>query len=1191
MTDFLEDPLWYKDAVIYELHVRSFFDATNDGYGDFQGLREKLPYLESLGVNTLWLLPFLESPLKDDGYDIADYYNILPVHGDLDDFKAFLDEAHDRGMRVITELVLNHTSDQHPWFQEARDPSSDKHDWYVWSATSEKYSMTRVIFTDTEISNWSWDRKAQKYYWHRFFSHQPDLNYDNPDVREAMKQAMFHWLDLGVDGLRLDAVPYLYEREGTNCENLPETIEFIKHLRGAIEERYGSGKILLAEANQWPEDTLPYFGDGDGVQMAFNFPVMPRMFMALRRETRRPFVEMLELTRDIPDEAQWAIFLRNHDELTLEMVTDEERDYMYNEYANDPRFRINVGIRRRLATLLGGNRRAIELMNALLLSLKGSPILYYGDEIGMGDDPFLGDRDGVRTPMQWSSDKNGGFSRAPHHRLFMPPINRGAYSYEFVNVEDAENDPHSLFHFMKRLLALRKQHARVFGRGSLELLNVENQSILAFRREYEGDSILVVANLSRFAQSFFLPNDEDAAGDVPVEMFSQTAFPPFDEDPYHLVLGPHGFYWFNLKPEEEMQREAERHTEMQLAELGSDGHLPVIRVKEGLENLLVPTLAHGRGRENLEKLLPEYIQKQRWFGAKSESIEGIEISDAVRLRASPYPVYLSILKVSFESRAELYVLPLVAAYEQKNIDRVIEERPQAALAWLDAPSGRALLHDAAVMPDFWCTLFDWWQRGSRGRSIKGLYVAQGSACPPGIDSANVHLLTGEQSNSSAIIDDTLFIKLYRRLERGVNPETELLTHLTDVDFTFTPRLHGTIDFKRGWNKYALGVFQEALPVENDGWGYALEMTGRFLDRVAETKLPEEIDRKAEETVDVVPEQRKSEDANPVQDDPIPVWLEEVASEMLSLVRVLGIRTAELHQALAKAADSNLGSIPTGASATRELVDNVRAEVEQTRELLEDPDAADGFELPAADVWAAVSDELKGVRALEAGTAAPEGRPDNGPHMTRADTAAPTSGGGTSDAGTSPAPSSNGTQDGDEIENPLAFNRIRIHGDYHLGQILRSDGEVYILDFEGEPARSLEERRRPDNALRDVAGMMRSIEYGILAAWDKHTERDPDLEPWVRVLIEWCESIFLDAYYDTAGDADFLVAEEPRSALLRTFLIQKVCYEIRYELGHRPSWVWLPLYGLERLMIGEPVHNRAGRAAPRKTPSDTSSKSY
>ncbi len=1105
--NFLTDPSWYKDAVIYELHVRSFFDATNDGYGDFQGLREKLPYLESLGVNTLWLLPFLESPLRDDGYDIADYYQILPVHGDLDDFKAFLEEAHERDMRVISELVLNHTSDQHPWFQEARDPASDKHDWYVWSDTSEKYKLARVIFTDTEVSNWAWDRMAQKYYWHRFFSHQPDLNYDNPDVREAMKKAMFHWLDMGVDGLRLDAVPYLYERAGTNCENLPETIEYIKQLRQAVEERYGPGKILLAEANQWPEDTLPYFADGEGVQMAFNFPVMPRMFMALRRESRRPFVEMLELTRQIPDEAQWAIFLRNHDELTLEMVTDEERDYMYNEYANDPRFRINVGIRRRLTPLLGGDRRRIELMNALLLSLKGSPILYYGDEIGMGDDPFLGDRDGVRTPMQWSADKNGGFSRAPHHRLFMPPVNRGQYSFEFVNVEDAENDPHSLFHFMKRLLALRKQHARVFGRGSFDLIPVENQSVLAYVREFEGDRILVTANLSRFAQSFFLPEEDRYAGLVPVEMFSQTAFPAIAKDPYHLVLAPHGFYWFALKPQEDTHQEAERLHEARHARAGVDGRLPIVRVKEGLENLLVPTLAHGRAREQLETMLPDYIRKQRWFGAKSRELARVEINDAVRLQAQPFPVYLSVLKVHMDDRSELYVLPMVAAYEQKNIDHILEEHPEAALAWLDSPAGRGLLHDATITHHFWCTLFNWWQQGSRGRSIKGLYTAQGAACPPGINADNVRLLTGEQSNSSAIIDETLFIKLYRRLEHGENPETELLAHLSDAGFMFTPRLHGTIDFRRGWTKYALGVFQEALPVESGGWEYALQVTGRFLDRVAETKLPEDAEHPIQRH-ERLPAGDEGDETAPVRDDPIPVWLDEVASEVLSLARVLGIRTAELHLAMEKAEAPGLAPVASDPNDAAQLAEQIRAEIEETRRVGGD-ETTDVRALP----WERALEQLEDLLSLEL----PQ------------------------------------------------YQKIRIHGDYHLGQVLRADGEFYILDFEGEPARSLEERRRPDNAIRDVAGMLRSINYAVLAAWDEHTQKDATLEPWVGALTEWCERTFLDAYYDTAEDADFLVDENAREYLLRVYLLQKVCYEVRYELGHRPEWVWLPLYGLKGLL--------------------------
>ncbi len=1099
-TDFLNDPLWYKDAVIYELHVRSFYDSNNDGFGDFQGLREKLPYLESLGVNTLWLLPFLESPLKDDGYDTADYFKVLPVHGDLDDFKAFLDDAHARGMRVITELVLNHTSDQHPWFREARDPNSDRHDWYVWSETNEKYEDVRIIFTDTEDSNWSWDQKAQKYYWHRFFSHQPDLNYDNPAVRETMKEVMFFWLDMGVDGLRLDAVPYLYEREGTNCENLPETIDYLKELRTAIDERYGSGKILLAEANQWPEDTLPYFGEDEdgqstGVQMAFNFPIMPRMYMALRRENRRPLVEMLELTNDIPDDAQWAIFLRNHDELTLEMVTDEERDYMYHEYASYSRFRINVGIRRRLAPLLGGERRRIELMNALLLSLKGSPIIYYGDEIGMGDDPFLGDRNGVRTPMQWSADKNGGFSRAPHHQLFMPPINRGPYSYEFVNVEDAEHDPHSLLNFMKRLLTLRTQHEQVFGRGDFELIPVDNQSILAFVREYEGQQILVMTNLSRFAQSVHLPVSDAYRGTVPIELFSQTAFPVIGDDPYHVVLGPHGFYWFALKPETKMIEDAKQRRQQRTAEAGPNGEIPVLDVAEGLENLLVPTMAKSSGPEQLERILPDYITKQRWYGAKSEPIERVELEDAVRLRSGPEPVYLSMISVTLADDTLMYVLPLTITYDRT--EQVLEEHPTAALAWIETADRdeRGLLHDAAVVADFWTTLFRWWQDSGKGRSLKGLYTAEVMDHVSGVDPEKISLLTGEQSNSAAIVDGRFFIKLYRRLEQGTNPETELLRYLTEANFTFTPRLHGKVTFRRGRTEYTLGLLQEALPVEADGWEYALEVTDRYFDRVAETTPPN----------DPYPQ---------ALSDAIPAWLEEVGSEMLSMARVLGIRTAELHLALAKADAPGLSPTPGRPEDTKGLARRIHSEAEHTRTMLDQHDAATDGPRPGLDpaAWSAALNRLD----------------------TLADLA-------------------------------VTSDKIRLHGDYHLGQVLQADGEFYILDFEGEPARSIEERRQRGHALRDVAGMLRSLDYAVLAGWHEATDDNTALLPWADILTRWCQSLFLHGYLDTAGESDFVVPEEQRDLLLWAYLFEKVIYEVRYEISHRPRWTWLPLRGLSRLL--------------------------
>ena len=1111
--DFLTDPLWYKDAVIYELHVRSFYDSDNDGCGDFQGLREKLPYLDSLGVNTLWLLPFLESPLEDDGYDTADYFKVLPVHGDLDDFKAFLDEAHARGMRVITELVLNHTSDQHPWFQEARDPASDKHDWYVWSETDEKYDDVRIIFTDTEDSNWAWDQKAQKYYWHRFFSHQPDLNYDNPEVRAKMKEVMFFWFDMGVDGLRLDAVPYLYEREGTNSENLPETIAYVKELRAAVEARYGPGKVLLGEANQWPEDTLPYFGENaedqsTGVQMAYNFPIMPRMYMALQRENRRPLMEMLNRTNDIPDDAQWALFLRNHDELTLEMVTDEERDYMYHEYAADDRFRINVGIRRRLAPLLGGERRRIELMTALLFSLKGSPILYYGDEIGMGDDPFLGDRNGVRTPMQWSPDKNGGFSGASHHKLFMPPINRGQYSYEFVNVENAEEDAHSLLHFMRRLIALRQQHKKIFGRGTFTLLPVENQSILAFTRAYEGEQILVVVNLSRFVQSVHLEPSADLEGLVPVELFGQSAFPPIENDKYHLTIGPHHFYWFKLVPEEKSQKDASSRRDIRVAETGPNGHkLPVLPVAEGLQNLLVPTMAQDRGPEQLESLLPDYITNQRWFGAKGEVIVDVSVEDAVRLQTDPV-MYISVLHVELEHDDAFYTLPLMAA-PADDAASILDDHPSAALAWLeiDDSGKRKLVYDATVSPQFWKTLFRWWQGGGKGRSLKGVYKAQPSEAARGEEPESIELLNAEQSNTSAIVNGDYFVKMYRRLECGPNPEKELLDHLTNVGFTFSPRLHGTISFRRAERQYTLGILQEALPVETDGWTYALSATSRFLDRVENSTFPREQARTSG-----LPAPLTNWASEAPRETSVPVWLEEVAPEMISLARVLGVRSAEMHYALAQADAPDLCPQETPEDTDAQFAEQLRTELEKTRALLNRHDDLPAEEIPPEAVLKAAEERIAVLRTV------------NAPHQ-----------------------------------------HIRIHGDYHLGQLLRGEGGFYILDFEGEPARPLHERRRCDSALRDVAGMLRSLEYAVLAAWEDRTDSDPDYAPWLDALLRWADVMFLNAYTDTVEDAPFLPPAPERYSYLWGYLFQKATYEIRYELNHRPGWTWLPLRGLRRLL--------------------------
>ena len=547
MSALQKDPQWYKTAVFYELYVRSFYDANGDGFGDFPGLIEKLDYLEWLGVDCLWLLPFYESPLKDGGYDISDFYSILPEYGNLNDFVEFMDAAHQRNMRVVADMVMNHTSDQHPWFLESRKPGSAKRDWYVWSDNEERYEDARVIFVDSERSNWTYDEEAGAYYWHRFFSHQPDLNYDNPDVQEQMLAVLKFWLDLGLDGFRLDAVPYLYEREGTDCENLKETHEFLKRVRSEVDESY-ENVVLLAEANQWPSDVVEYFGEGDECHMCFHFPLMPRMFMAARRQVRYPVVEILEQTPSIPDNCQWGIFLRNHDELTLEMVTDEERDYMYKEYAKDPRMKLNLGIRRRLAPLLENSHDQMELFHAMLLSLPGTPIVYYGDEIAMGDNIYLGDRDGVRTPMQWSIDRNAGFSRADFAQLYLPVLLDPVYGYQASNVEAEMRDQHSFLHWFRRLLAVRKQHP-VFGLGSFEVCTPNNPAILAYIRQFNDDIVLCVNNLSGRAQAAELDLSQ-FAGRYPVELMGRERFPRIGDLPYLLTFGPSDFYWFQLIDEE-----------------------------------------------------------------------------------------------------------------------------------------------------------------------------------------------------------------------------------------------------------------------------------------------------------------------------------------------------------------------------------------------------------------------------------------------------------------------------------------------------------------------------------------------------------------------------------------------------------------------------------------------------------------
>lgn len=836
------DPLWYKDAVIYQLHVRSFFDANDDGYGDFEGLRQKLPYLEALGVNTLWLMPFFQSPLRDDGYDISDYYQILPVHGTLEDFRRFLDEAHARGMRVIIELVLNHTSIDHPWFQEARKPGSPMRDFYVWSDTPDRYKGVRVIFQDFEPGNWTFDPVAGAYYWHRFYHHQPDLNWDNPEVEKAMHQVMFFWADMGVDGFRLDAIPYLYEREGTNCENLPETIEAVKRLRKALEERYGPGKVLLAEANMWPEETLPYFGEGDGVHMAYNFPLMPRLFLALRREDRGPIEAMLQETEGIPESAQWALFLRNHDELTLEKVTEEEREFLWEVYAPDPRYRINLGIRRRLMPLLGGDRRRFELLHALLFTLRGSPILYYGDEIGMGDNPFLGDRNGVRTPMQWSADRNAGFSRAPYHRLFLPPVSEGPYSYHFVNVEAQQENPHSLLNFVRRLLGIRNRYARVLGRGSLRLLPVENRRILAYEREYQGEKILVVANLSRYSQAFDLPL-EGYEGLVPVELFSQNPF-PLVEGRYRLALGPHGFTLFSLRPKEEMER-------LHLPDWVAPGEevaealedLPSVPLSGGVESLFIDTLVDERARASFLSALGKVLGERSWLALRPKRVE---LKDALRFQKEA-PLYLTLLRLEGEEGSLEAFLPIALRREGEGPGLFARVR-----------GGGGYLFELSQDPGFYALLLKRLAQGFEGRSLRAHYRGRHPGpVPEALELIRPGLAAGEG----------VWLQVGLVQDGGLD-RTERLLPLLSLPWALKPA--GGLSWERGRERRALaltGTLPSGRPQE--AFAYALRLAEEGLARLQD---------------------------HPVGEGALGL-MADALRELEALVRLLGVRLALLHRAL------------------------------------------------------------------------------------------------------------------------------------------------------------------------------------------------------------------------------------------------------------------------------------------------------
>ena len=1070
------DELWYKDAIIYQLHVKAFADSNNDGIGDFAGLTEKLGHLQELGVTTLWLLPFYPSPGRDDGYDIADYGDINPDFGTMKDFKRFIQEAKKRGLRVITELVVNHTSDQHDWFKRARrsNPKSSARNWYVWSDTDQKYQGTRIIFTDTEKSNWTWDPEAGQFYWHRFFSHQPDLNFDNPRVVSALVQVMKRWLDTGVDGFRLDAIPYLCERDGTNNENLPETHAIIKRLRSELDA-YAKGKVLLAEANQWPEDVQEYFGRGDECHMAYHFPLMPRIYMAIAQEDRFPITDILRQTPDIPNSCQWALFLRNHDELTLEMVTDVERDYLWSTYANDPRARINVGIRRRLAPLMDNDRRKIELMNSLLLSFPGTPIIYYGDEIGMGDNIYLGDRNGVRTPMQWTPDRNGGFSRADPARLYAPTIMDPVYGYESVNVEAQSRSLSSLLSATKRLIAVRKS-TLAFGRGTMTFIRPENRSVLCYVRQYRDEVILCVANLSRSAQATEL--DLSAWKDrIPLEMLGRSRFPAIGELPYMITLAPYGFYWFELR-----LRDPSEHVEPTVA--------------PEFETLVVPPgatwLSLARARGVFERdVLPEHLARTRWYPERSaNAIQPTLISAIPFCDIGDNRPWLAFFETTQRGVITRYVLPM-----QINWVRYDRERynPRAFAAVRQGAREGTLL-DVATDPIFITHLL---------RNLReGLTVEEGGlrlefrptsrlSNEPVNPPEHVRAVETEQSNSTALVDSEYVVKMYRKLEAGINPEIEVGRFLTEVaGFANTPALLGSIELAEGERKSAIAIVHAFVQNQGDAWTVTAAYLDRFID-----------------------EQRLLTASE--SDEQIPY---------LRYMSQTGKRVAEMHLALA-ASDEVPDFMPkrTSPEDVSNWIDDVATHAERVFDALKQE----------RDVIRE-ADRLLVDQVLTQRTALRD-------HL-------------------------NGL-----LPPKIDSLNIRHHGDFHLGQMLIVKDDIFIIDFEGEPRRPLNERRRKAPAARDVAGLIRSIDYSTTAALeralrgasDEHGRLSAALDEWRVSSI----AAFLAAYRGTLSDERLWPADaQAADDMLNFFLLEKAFYEIEYELAHRPDWLHVPLTGAIRILF-------------------------
>lgn len=1091
-TTVLDDKLhWYKDAVIYELHIKAFSDSNGDGIGDFGGLLQKLDYLQDLGVTAIWVLPFYPSPLKDDGYDIADYYSINPSYGNIADFKKFLSEAHNRNLKVITELVINHTSDQHPWFQRARTApkGSPERDFYVWTDNPNQYKDVRIIFQDFETSNWTWDPVAQQYYWHRFFHHQPDLNFDNPQVQEEVFKIIDYWSAMGVDGFRLDAVPYLYEREGTNGENLPETHAFLKKLRAHIDEHF-PGTAFLAEANMWPEDSASYFGNGDECHMNYHFPVMPRMFMALQREDRYPITDIFDQTPAIPENCQWAMFLRNHDELTLEMVTDEERDYMYKVYAKDPKARINLGIRHRLAPLMDNSRMKIELMNSLLFSLPGTPVIYYGDEIGMGDNFYLGDRDGVRTPMQWSPDRNAGFSATNPQKLYLPVILDPAYHYESVNVETQRQNTSSLFWFMKRIINMRKRY-KAFSRGDMKFINVENPKVLAFTRTYGEETLLIIANLSKYSQPAELDLKE-FKGYVPVEAFSKNKFPIIKEEtPYFFTLGAHSFLWFELE---------KVYTDEQ-----KEKALVSLKINQWEDLVNKKVLAQIE-----ENVLPEYLRKVKWFKANPANIRNTRIAYWASIPMPQYSTYIFLVEVSFESGLpEAYQIPVTFIKEPAS-KSISDNYPLAILSQVKVGEEEGWLCDALYTTEWQQELFN------RIGNAQNIQVDGSELRFYGRDAlkklmGNTQDVTSkihasEQTNTAISYGNCFFLQVYRKLDRGINPDVEITRYLTEeANFAYIPPFVGAIEWASTKDSVVLGIMQMLIENHGDGYTFMKERINNYIERIL-----------ARDRSSLVFERQGSLTA-PVGYDQLPDDKKEfLGGTAAEQARQIGIRTGELHLALASRTNSKdfrpeefslhyqRSLFASMQSLVRETYQNGSRKLSRLPESIKDE---------AAEIFHRRDDVLSRLKKIYA--------------------------------------------------KKLDVVKIRIHGNYHLRKILLTGKDLSISDFGGDTTRAYSERRLKRSPLRDVASMIYSLHYVAHEGFLENTQIPKDdlqnILPFADLWAHYMSGFFVKAYLEKVQYSTFIPNEtEDLEMMMHTYLLEKSLHELNYYLIHGVDKIITPI---------------------------------